>query len=421
MKTSIIIIGNEILNGRTRDANGFFLANWLKDQGFTNQQMIVVPDDRISVENALKISWENSDLIITTGGLGPTLDDVTKDILSKYFKAELEESEQAKNFTIDHYKRINRDWNPELNHYHMIPQGFEAVFNPAGLAPGLLNFKENKLLLCAPGVPRELQAMAKESWPNKIKQYFPNNESKKVESIVLRTKGIYEEKIFSQIPELWSEMKKYGHPSSLPQVMGIDLVITIDQEKREKKDEYLKSFQKFINQSELKSYVWQWGDESLPSFVLKKAREKGLTIGLAESCTGGLLGKQITDIPGCSDVFIGSVVSYHNNAKQSVLGVPSETLNTFGAVSSETAQAMAKGVFNILHCDLGFSITGIAGPGGGTEEKPVGTVHMAVATKNGTIEKPFKFQFYGDRALVRTRFAHQALFLILDAINEYEN
>lgn len=421
MKTSIIIIGNEILNGRTRDANGHFLANWLKDQGFTNQQMIVVPDDPTAVENALKMSWKNSDLIITTGGLGPTLDDVTKDILSKYFKAELEESEQAKNFTIDHYRRINREWNPELNHYNIIPKGFNAVFNPAGLAPGLLYYSNNKLLLCAPGVPRELQAMAKKSWPEMINQFFPKNDAKKVESIVLRTKGINEEKMFSQVPELWSEMKKYGSPSSLPQVMGIDLVITIDQKNREKKEDYLKRFQKFINQSSLKSYVWQWGDESLPSFVLQKAREKGLTLGLAESCTGGLLGKQITDIPGCSDVFIGSVVSYHNNAKQSVLGVTQEMLEQYGAVSSETAQAMAKGVFKILHCDLGFSITGIAGPGGGTEEKPVGTVHMAVATKNGTIEKPFKFQFYGDRSLVRSRFAHQAMFLILDAINEYDH
>lgn len=419
MKTSIIIIGNEILNGRTRDANGHYLSKWLKENGFQNLQMVVVPDHHEAVQEALTSAWNKSDLVITTGGLGPTLDDMTKDILANFFNAKIKECENARKLTTQHYQRIKRTWDPELNHYHMIPEGFEAIENPAGLAPGLLKSKDNKLLLCAPGVPRELQAMAGQLWTKILKKYFPQNNSQRIESITLRTKGIHEEKMFSMMPELWDEMKKYGSPSSLPQIMGIDLVITIDSDKNQHKEQYLEQFKAYIDKSLLAPYVWQWGDEPLPSYVLKKAREKSLTIGLAESCTGGLLGKQITDVPGCSDVFIGSVVSYHNNAKISLLGVPSETLEQYGAVSSETAQAMAKGVFNILHCNLGFSITGIAGPGGGTEEKPVGTVHMAVATKNGTIEKPFKFQFYGERTLLRSRFAHQALFLILEAIEEY--
>lgn len=418
MKTSIIIIGNEILSGRTRDANGHFLSNWLKEMGLHNRQMIIVPDESQAVRKALEEAWNDSDLVITTGGLGPTLDDMTKEILAENFKTPIKECPKAKELTIGHYERIKREWNPELNHYHMIPEGFEAVENPAGLAPGLLKFDQNKLLLSAPGVPRELRAMANTIWPHLLDRFFSNSRDSQ-QTITIRTKGLPEEKIFSLMPDFWETMSKYGKPSSLPQTMGIDLVITLDQKHTTKRSIFIAELKEYIEKSPIADNVWQWGEEDLPTYLLNQAREKNLTIGLAESCTGGLIGKQLTDIPGCSDVFIGSVVSYHNDAKVSLLGVSEETLKTYGAVSAETALEMAKGVHDSLHCDLGLSITGIAGPGGGTADKPVGTVHMAVATREKLLEKKFNFKFFGDRKLIRERFAHQALFLLLDTVKEY--
>ncbi|MFT6070350.1 MAG: nicotinamide-nucleotide amidase [Bacteriovoracaceae bacterium] len=414
MKAKLIIIGNELLYGRIRDTNGPWLAKWLDNQGIELEEILVVKDDEKDLLEAFERAWNSSDLIITSGGIGPTLDDMTKALLARFFKKELLPSKEAEAIVVENYKYYDRSWTPELNTYHHIPEGFIVTPNPKGLAPGLVYQAENKMIMAAPGVPRELQAMAEVEFLPLIKEYFKGRFEKKHRTVI-RTSRVPEEKIFGELcPSLWKDLSAFGSVSSLPQIIGVDIIVTMSEENALKNEELIKEY---IKNSNLAEHVWQWGNEKLPELVVKEALEKGIKFSFAESCTGGLAASRITDVPGSSGVLLSSLVTYSNDAKTNILGVGGQTIKKYGAVSIETVKEMVVGVRDKTGADMALAFSGIAGPTGGSVEKPIGTLALSWANKTEVNSEVFHFS--GDRERLKLRFSEIGLFKLLQMIRAY--
>jgi len=416
MKTEFIGIGSELLYGRVQDTNGSWLAAWLHERGIDLNGITLCKDDKSDVLECLERGMKRSDLIIISGGLGPTEDDITKNILAEYFDKKITESEKASHIVSKNYERYGKEWKPEWNHYHHIPEDFDVFDNPKGLAPGLGFQEKNKIILCAPGVPKEFRAMVEDVFTPWLKM---NSDFKTSEThqVVVRTHGVPEEMIFNKLAKnLWNDLEKLGKLSSLPQVLGIDLVLTLPQDSD--KNQVQSDVQKIINQTELKEYVWQWGDLSLEDLIIQTCKEKNITFSFAESCTGGFSSNRITDVSGCSSVFLGSAVTYANEAKMNLLGVQKQTLKEFGAVSVQTAEQMAEGALQKYSSDIAISWTGIAGPGGGTKEKPVGLLALGWSTSNGHRGAEV-IQYSGDRDWLKKRFSEKGLFKLLKLARTY--
>ncbi len=417
MSIELICIGDELLSGRTQDKNGPWLARFLETQGHSLLRITTIHDDYQEISKALKDAFSRSSVVILSGGLGPTKDDLTKNALASFFKVDLVEDKKAKIIAEKNYSRRGKIFLGESNFYNLIPQGFIACNNPKGLAPGLINLGTSKLLLAAPGVPWEFAAMVEEEFAPLIDKSFGKNK-KLYGKMTIRTQGIPEESIFfSLVPNLWEKLSTYGKVASLPHIQGVDIVISkIDKSK-------FKNFQKeiknLVQKTELAPFIWQFGDDSLEEMILKLARKKKLSIGLAESASGGLISHRLTNIPGCSDQYMGSVVSYSNKAKVKILGVRPQTLKKNGAVSLECAQEMAVGAQRALSVNLAISITGIAGPSGGSKKKPIGTVCIGWALDKKSGSESFNFR--GDRDTLKVQFTQKALFMMLKTIQKKLN
>ncbi|MBC7429719.1 MAG: CinA family nicotinamide mononucleotide deamidase-related protein [Bacteriovorax sp.] len=412
LSVSMIVIGDEILNGRTTDLNGSWLSKFLFKRGLELTSLRFIRDNIEEINNALKAAMDESDVVITSGGIGPTVDDKTKSTLANFFGKKLIERDDVAEIVSENYIRFGRIWNRESNFYHFFPEGFIGIKNPKGLAPGIGHYSsDKKLIMAAPGVPREFMAMVDEEFYPMIKKHFSGRLKENFQTVI-RTQGVAEEKIFFELcPNLWSQLEAFGKVSSLPHTIGIDIVVSYqgNSEIHEEKNEQIK---KIIMSTPIAANVWQWGNSPVNELVLQKAKDKKVTFAFAESCTGGLTSSKITDLPGSSEVFYGSVISYDNSIKENVLGVKSETLKKFGAVSIETAIEMAEGLLKAFKTDYAISTTGIAGPTGGTAEKPVGTVAIGYASKNKS--GAYLFQFPGDRVRLKERFSDKALLTLLE-------
>jgi len=417
LKVSMIVIGDEILNGRTVDLNGSWLSKYLFKMGLEFKAMRFIQDNTTEINNALTASLIESDIVITSGGIGPTLDDKTKNTLANFFKKKIIERSDVAEIVRRNYGQFGRTWKPEQNHYHFFPEDFVATNNPRGLAPGIVYYEknENKLIMAGPGVPREFTEIVDKEFFPLIKKYFANRIKENFQTVI-RTMGVAEEKIFTELcPTLWSDLEKFGKVSSLPHTIGIDIVISYygNQTSHETTKSEIK---KIIQNSLLSEHVWQYGNKSINELVLEMAILKKVTFSFAESCTGGLVASKITDLSGSSSVFMGGVISYANEAKRDLLDVSPETLNKVGAVSIEVAKEMAKGALLKFQTDYAVSITGIAGPTGGSAEKPVGTVVIGHASKNKNGAR--SFQFPGDRIRIKDRFSDMALLTLLHLIED---
>lgn len=410
----MIVIGDEILNGRTKDLNGSWLAKFLFKKGVELKSVRFIKDDTHEIEEALAHSMNESDIIITSGGIGPTIDDKTKKTLATFYKKKIILRDDVADIVRENYLRFGREWVQESNYYHHFPEDFEGVLNPKGLAPGLLYLTpEHKLILSAPGVPREFMAMVEEEFFPKISTLFKEKIKENFQTVV-RTEGIPEEKIFFELcPTLWKDLEHFGKVSSLPHTLGIDIVISYTGTTKIH-HEISEQIKAYILKTPLSPHVWQFGNASLPELVLALAKKEKVTFSFAESCTGGLLSSKITDLSGASDVFHGGVVAYDNKIKINLLNVDQSVLNKFGAVSKEVAVQMAVGLLNNFQTDYAISITGIAGPAGGTKEKPVGTVAIGYATKNKN--GAYLFSFPGDRIKLKDRFSDKALLVLLELL-----
>ncbi len=417
LNVSMIVIGDEILNGRTTDLNGSWLSKFLFKKGLNLKSLRFIRDDSKEIDQALKLSLNESEIVITSGGIGPTIDDKTKNALASFFGKRITEREDVARIVTQNYVQFGRSWTPDHNHYHFFPEEFIATNNPRGLAPGLVFFEQslNKLIMAGPGVPREFTEIVELEFFPIIKKYF-NNQFKENYQTVIRTKGVPEEKIFFELcPTLWQDLEAFGKVSSLPHTIGIDIVVSYHGSESIHLENQ-QQIKNFIENSLLAQYVWQYGNNSLNELILASSRLRNKTFSIAESCTGGLTSSKITDLSGSSQFYMGGVITYSNQAKIDLLGVSPQTLEVHGAVSAEVAKQMAEGVRKKFKTDYAISITGIAGPTGQTKDKPLGLVYIGFANELHSGAK--MFQMPGDRIRRKERFSDTALLILLEMINE---
>lgn len=407
MRIGMLIIGTELLQGKITDANTVWMAQYLRPWNLRLHMTLTVSDEHQDIQAALSMLYQHCDGVICSGGLGPTADDITKNSIGFYFGKKMEAKTQARNVAEKNYVRFERTLAP--NHgYGFLPDDFEALNNPSGFAPGLWFEDQQRCLLAAPGVPKEFRDMISEAFPLKLAPKL--SASKKLTLLNFRTRGVPEERIFQELaPGLWEQLSQYGNVSSLPHVLGVDIGITVQ-------DKDVTAVKSIVSQSPVAPHVWHEGFESLEELIVQKANARGITFGFAESCTGGLCSHRMTNVAGSSQAFWGSIVSYDNSIKMNLLNVSAETLQQHGAVSEATACEMARGARLELKTSLAISLTGIAGPGGGSLEKPVGTVWIGVANAKGVTAK--KFEFKGDRETLKLRFSQIALYTLLDQLRD---
>jgi len=394
MKISLLIIATEILEGKIRDQNGQFLSSFLKQHHLELKSTLVVRDHLDEITYSIEKLFSENDVLIISGGLGPTKDDLTKIALAEYLKEEIVFSSHSHQVAEENYSRFNRPYPGKDHPYSSLPKSCKALSNSTGFAPGIFFEDSQKIIICAPGVPREFESMMSEHFLSWLKKQ--NTPMIFMENLVFRTKKIPEEKIFNEVaPTLWDDLAQFGEVSSLPVLMGVDIGVKIKAHSEEELSQKKMSIKNIFSHSPISNAIWSEDYSSIEEKIVGLANEKNITFSFAESCTGGLCSHRITNVSGSSQTFLGSVVSYHENVKTSLLHVSKETIQKFGVVSLETAEEMARGVAKALNTKLALSLTGLAGPSGGTHETPVGTVCIGIY-ENGKISSRH-LQFQGKR------------------------
>jgi len=406
MQIEVVTIGDELLLGYTIDTNAAHLARQLAAVGVEIVRRTTCGDTAESIATAVREALDRSGAVITTGGLGPTSDDLTKPSIAALFGREMELDEAHLAWMRDRWaKRFQRPM-PEANRQQaMLPQGARKLRNNHGSAPGIwLEDERGRWVAMLPGVPREMRGMLADTLLPLIEERL-GDDRRVVRSRTLRTTGIGESAIADLVTQLAGGVGDV-QLAYLPNADGTDLRLTVRGAEAPAADARLAHAA-----ARLRGLVgdWIYGEDAtdLAEVVLRECRARGVTVGVAESCTGGLLGARLTAIPGSSDVVQGGVIAYAYEVKTSLLGVPAEMLASHGAVSEAVARAMASGARTRLGVGAALAITGIAGPGGGTEQKPVGTVWIALDV-GGEVEAR-RFMMIGDRAEIRHRSAQAAL------------
>ena len=405
MKAEIITIGGELLDGSQADLNAAYLGSRLTSLGALVVRVTSVPDAVDDIEEVTARALERADLVITTGGLGVTADDRTKQAVARLFGRKLVLDEDVLEAVRARFEARNLPM-PEINiSMAMLPEGARAIENQRGTAPGLLFEKGEALLFVLPGVPAELRSM----FENFVSPYLEGKGLKRLaQERLIRTTGLLESEIAERIEQLARRLARTD-VVYLPSATGVDLkVIGRGQTSLEAATTAEKSQQKIA--AKLEPYVYARGDESLEKVVGYLLSMGNSTLSVAESCTGGRLGWRMTRVPGSSDYFKGGVIVYSNDLKERLLKIKAAVLKKHGAVSAETALLMARGVREKCASDYGLAITGIAGPSGGTDSKPVGTVFVAVAGEAG--ERVRELRLPGGRGTVRRAAVQAALDLL---------
>jgi nicotinamide-nucleotide amidase len=415
MKAIILSIGDELALGQTLDTNSAWLAQQLTTIGYKPIAHLTVPDDQEAIQTALEESVGRCDALIISGGLGPTEDDLTRQALAAFLNQPLELIPQALQNVEKFFRQIKREM-PERNKIQaMLPHGTEMIENTAGTAPGIYcNYQSgDQKTLCQifimPGVPKEMKIMYRRSIEPKLRQQGPET-GQIILSKTLHTFGLGESAVAEKIPEL---MRRDRNPSVGTTVSNgyVSLRINAYYNTREEAERELAQTEQQARAT-LGDLIWGEEDETLPAVVGNLLKQNHETVSTAESCTGGLLAKYLTDIAGSSAYYKFGWVTYHNDAKAQ-LGVSPDLIRKHGAVSEPVAEVMAA-VANIRSgAKYALAISGIAGPGGGTPEKPVGTVCIALYAQD--LEPPVltrTFLFPGDREMIRDRSAKTALTML---------
>ena len=397
--TAIITIGNEILLGKTLNTNLQYLATGLADLGLAVDYAVTVRDDRQQILEALDKCWQEHEIVITTGGLGPTDDDITKNTIADYFGKQMSFDPNVWAHVQTMFSRRDMP-TPEINRNQaLVPEGFRVLKNERGTAPGLMFELSGKCLFALPGVPLEMKYL----FATHIKAILGKKYARKpVIQRNIHTFGISESLLAERLSEF--QIPQEISLAWLPQTGRVDLRLYGTD--AELIDQTLNEIMETI-----RDYVWGIDEDTPPEVLGRLLREKNLSLAIAESCTGGLVQRLVTDVSGSSEYFKGGVVSYSNEMKRDILGVNAGTLKTYGAVSEPTAREMSAGVKELAGADIGISITGIAGPLGGSEEKPVGTVFFGLSI--GDEEQVFRQIFTGDRENVRHKAAEYAIIKLI--------
>ncbi len=400
----IIAVGTELLLGNTLNSDAQMVSQALSELGINVYYHTVVGDNPERLRAAVTLAKSRADILLTTGGLGPTFDDLTKQTLAACFgkKLVLHEEELAK--IQAYFARIGRVMTKNNEQQAWLPEGCEVLDNPWGTAPGCAFEAEGKHVIMLPGPPRECRPMMYE----RAVPYLKRLSDAAIVSHQIRIFGMGESGVEDKIRPIAEHMQ---NPTLAPYAKEGQVLLRVTG-KAESEAAADALTQPVVHQvcEMLGDVVYDIDSPSLEDTVVRRLREHGLTLATAESCTGGLLSKKITDIPGSSEVFPGGVCSYSNRAKELMLGVPHAVLEEHGAVSRECAMEMARGAALMFGADIGVSVTGIAGPDGGTEEKPVGTVYVALAANGMCWCKCLHHQ--RDRGSVRNMAALTALDMV---------
>jgi len=378
MNIALITVGNELLYGFTINTNAAWIGKELTKIGAKITIQVSIRDDINEILRMLEYLRTTAvDAIITTGGLGPTPDDVTPAAYYKYFGAKQEFDEEYWHYLEGRFKKRGIKIAAINRNQALKPSNGNMIKNPVGSARGLHFIKDKKQYFALPGVPVEMKGMMTESVLGILKQEIKGNISIRT----LRTTGIPESTLAEQIVDITTSGVEVAY---LPQLIGVDLrLISINESAIIKHESKLKNA--------LGKAIFGKDKDKLEQKVGELLSERNYTLSLAESCTGGLICSRLTDIPGSSDYLVGGVVTYSNAAKTNLIGVNTDTLNKYGAVSPETATEMVLGVRDLFKSDVGISVTGVAGPGGGSDEKPVGLVYVGVCIKDNLTIKQFNF------------------------------
>ena len=379
MNVSIINIGDELLSGKTLNTNSFWIKKKLASYGFHVQAQITVKDEADSIISGLNFCISTApDFLFVSGGLGSTDDDITRDVLFNYVntkaKIDLEYFESLKR----RYKYANLKTNESIKRQALIPDNGEVIPNLIGSARGLKFKKNNTIIYALPGVPNEMKYMIS----NHILPQIINSIQNPLSSRTLRTCGISESKLHEIIGS--RDVIDENRIGYYPSVYGVD--IKISNKKINEIDYLVKWVYKNFG-----TYIYAENENNMEDIIIKNCIKHNQTLAVAESCTGGLIGDRLTNVSGSSDVFMGGIVVYSNESKLKILGIPKSILDQYGSVSEETALLMSKCVKNLFNSSIGLSVTGIAGPGGATEAKPVGLVYIGLSTGSDTVAKKFNF------------------------------
>lgn len=399
MQAEIITIGDEILLGQTVDSNSAWIGSELADLGIPVYQITSIADTAEHIVKALEEAISRSNLIFVTGGLGPTNDDITKSTLADFFGTTLEPHEPTLNKIKDYFAKRNKEVLPTNIQQAALPKSAKIIPNDHGTAAGMWFEKDNVIVVSMPGVPYEMEAMMSDTiLPEVEKQFSTINLYRKT----LMTTGIGESTLAQNIEEWEEDIRSKGmNLSYLPSPGIVKLRIT---SKSETNKEYIENK---LSEIENLLPVHAYGREeiSIEETVGKLLKANKETVGVVESCTGGNIGGYFTRVPGASDYFIGSLVTYSYAAKEAIVNVSRHTLKKYGAVSEETVKEMALGGKNALQTDYSIATSGIAGPKGGLPDKPVGTVWIAVATPEHVVAKKFQFGTHRQRNITMTTLA----------------
>ena len=405
MKAEIIAVGTEILLGDIVNTNAQYLSQELAKLGIEVFRQEVVGDNENRLLEILEEALKRSDLVITTGGLGPTQDDLTKETVCKYFNMDLVLHEESNEVLKDMFKKMGREITENNLKQVYFPKESIVLANPNGTAPGALIKKNNKMVAVLPGPPKEMKPM----FDNELKKHLKEMGDEIIVSRVIRVLGIGES---AAAEKLKNFIDNGTNPTVAPYAKEDDVIFRVTA-KANTEEESLKLINPVAEEVKKTlglDFYGEGADTTIEEVLGKLLIEKGLKIATAESCTGGMIASRLISFPGISEVFLEGAVTYSNDAKMRTLNVKEDTLNKYGAVSEETAKEMALGIAMRAGADISVVTTGIAGPGGGTEEKPVGLVYMGIYYKGEVTVK--RFVFNGDRNKVRTRATITALDMV---------
>ncbi|MBS1271696.1 MAG: Nicotinamide-nucleotide amidohydrolase PncC [Candidatus Marinimicrobia bacterium] len=403
MKVALINIGNELLSGVTVNTNASWMGQQLMEIGHPVQTIYTIGDSRNEILSALNDLWKNYPIILITGGLGPTHDDITVAAMAKFFDTELVFHQP----TFDALKERLESRDIPISERHeaqaMLPRNAEVLINNAGTAPALYFCENDKHVYCLPGVPHEMRRLMREHILPQLERLSPV----RFQRTLLRTIGYPESKLYDTVKHIVESLPA-GYVAFLPQIYGVDIRLQTDDTKKENREHLREVLEKI--KARLGNAIYAEKDIPLAQAVGNLLREQNATLATAESCTGGLMGDMITDISGSSDYFFQGFVTYSNQAKIDTLGVPENLIKKHGAVSEDVARSMATGAMEKSEVHTALSTTGIAGPTGGTADKPVGLVYIGCVVGDKIQVK--RYQFSDDRRLNKQRTVYAALNLL---------
>jgi nicotinamide-nucleotide amidase len=406
MNAHIITIGDEILSGQTLNTNAGFIGSKLSDIQINVKKASIVGDSEEDILNEFQSTWKDNDLVIATGGLGPTHDDITRQCVVKFFNTELEMNEDVLSDIKALFQKSGREMTKINENQALVPKIAKVIRNYLGTAPGMWIEQDEKIFVLLPGVPFEMISMMNSNVIPHLEEKLQKDTV--IKRSILQTTGIFESALYEKLGDI-DELLKGSKLAFLPTQFGVKLRITVEEETEEAAKNKLSEIEQKIK-SKAGRFIYANSDIPLEEVVGRMMKERGLKIAVAESCTGGFLSHLLTNIPGSSNYFERGIVSYSNAAKVEILKVDEDTITEYGAVSLEVARQMAEGARATSGADIGLSITGILGPTGATPGKPIGLVYIGFCDETVCTAK--KFTFGEDRIVNKQRAAQAALEMV---------